>query len=227
MKKAIGIIGGISPVSTLEYYRSLISMYYARKGDYYYPEIIIKSLDFGHYTDLEDESLIDEYISYISDSVEALALAGADFAIMAANSAHSVFEEVSGRARIPMLSIVDAAAREASRLKMKKVLLTGIKYTMDRDFYARGFARAGISVIVPSEAHKKEIDRIIFGELALEKFDGGSRRWFIEMAEDYDADGVILGCTELPLLVGDESSGLAFLDTMHLHVAEALDYSLG
>ncbi len=226
MKRTIGILGGISPASTLEYYRSIISMYYERAHDYYYPEIVIKSLDFGRYTDLEDEGRFDEYASYISETIEALAAAGAEFAIMAANSAHSAYDRVHARSPIPMISIVDAAARQAARLGLGKVLLTGIKYTMGGDFYQNGFAKAGIKVIVPSQDHQNEINRIIFEELALEKFEAASRKWFLDMTDEYDVDGVILGCTELPLLVGTPPAGRPFLDTLHLHVAEALEYCL-
>lgn len=226
MKRTIGILGGISPASTLEYYRSIISMYYERAHDYYYPEIVIKSLDFGRYTDLEDEGRFDEYVSYISDTIEAIAAAGAEFAIMAANSAHSAFDRVQANSPIPIISIVDAAARQATRLGLRKVLLTGIKYTMGGDFYQKGFAKAGIEVIVPSENHQDEINRIIFEELALEKFEDASRRWFLGMTGEYKVDGIILGCTELPLLVGMPPAGRPFLDTLHLHVAEAIEYCL-
>ncbi len=226
MKKRIGILGGISPASTLEYYRSLIYLYHERMHDSDYPEIIIYSLDFGRFTRMENEGRRKELASYVSNGIGRLAAAGADFAIMAANSAHDVFDEVSSSAKIPMLSIVDAAAEEASRLGLKKVLLTGIKYTMKADFYKKGLGKRSIDVIVPNLADQEEINRIIFEELALEKFLPQSRRWFIGMASRYEADGVVLGCTELPLLVGGDVLGKPLLDTLHLHVKAALDYCL-
>jgi len=226
MKRTIGILGGISPASTIEYYRSIISMYYERSHDYYFPEIVIKSLNFGLYTDLEDEGRFEEHVSYLSDTIKALAAAGAEFAIMAANSAHSAFDRVNAKSPIPMISIVDAAVRQAKRLGLNEVLLTGIRYTMSGDFYQKGFAKAGINIIVPSETHQDEINRIIFEELALEKFKSESRKWFLDMTDEYAVDGVILGCTELPLLVGTPPIGRPFLDTLHLHTAEALEYSL-
>lgn len=226
MKKRIGILGGISPASTLEYYRSLIYLYHERMHDLDYPEIIIYSLDFGRFTRLENEGRKKELAAYISDGIGKLASAGADFAIMAANSAHAAYDEISAQSRIPMLSIVDAAAQEASRLGLKKVLLTGIKYTMKSDFYHKGMNARSIEVTVPNLADQEEINRIIFEELALEKFLPQSRRWFIGMASRYEADGVVLGCTELPLLVGGDVLGKPLLDTLHLHVKAALDYSL-
>ncbi|TCL62744.1 Asp/Glu/hydantoin racemase [Hydrogenispora ethanolica] len=110
MKKVIGILGGISSASTIQYYRKLTELYYERHRDYYYPEIIIRSLDFQYFTDLENEHKTEEYIDYIVRGLVSLEKAGADFAIMAANSPHSVFDEVARRVRLPLLSIVRTAA---------------------------------------------------------------------------------------------------------------------
>lgn len=226
MKRRVGILGGISPASTIEYYRSLIYLYHDRMKDTNYPEIIMHSLDFGHFTLLEDEGWKDELDSYITEGINRLAAAGADFAIMAANSAHASFDEVSSASPIPMISIVDTAASEAARLGFEKVLLTGIKYTMQNDFYNIGFMKRGIDVIVPDKADQEEINRIIFEELSLEKFLPESRDWFLKMASRYRSDGIILGCTELPLLVSGFVNGRPLLDTLHLHVEAALDYCL-
>lgn len=226
MKRTIGIVGGISPASTLEYYRSITSMYYERNRDYYYPEIVIKSINLGFYLDLEKDGKHEEFASYISGAVESLAAGGAEFGILASNSSHSVFEEVSARSPIPLISIVDVTAGEALRLGLKKTLLTGIKLTMAGTFYQTGFSRVGLEMIVPSQEHQDEIDRIISEELVLGRFDRTSRTRFLDITSAYDVDGVVLGCTELPLLVGEPPTGRPFLDTLHLHAEAALKHSL-
>ena len=226
MKKKIGILGGISLASTIQYYRAITDMYYQQYHDYYYPEILINSLDFQYFTDLENEGRTEEYIDYIVNGIRALQNAGADFAILAANSPHSVFPQVQAQVDLPMLSIVDETAGEVERLGLKTVLLTGIKYTMQSNFYPDGFRRRGIQVITPSEAHQDEINAIIFNELVIHRFSPATLRRFIDIIHTYNVDGVILGCTELPLLLQQADIDLPVLDTLALHARAALDYSL-
>ena len=242
MKKKIGIVGGISLASTIQYYRTITDLYFEQFKDYYYPEIIIHSLDFQYFTDMENQNRKSEYIDYIVSSTCALEKAGADFIIMSANSPHSVFEEVEKQTRLPMISIVDTAAKYAEEKKLKDVLLTGIKYTMQSDFYQKGFKKFGIDVITPSEEHQNEINDIIFGELVINRFLDGSRKRFIEIIHSYNVDGVILGCTELPLLVNqndmlshfqnressvqDSNKKSLLLDSLSLHCKATLRYSI-
>lgn len=226
MKKTIGILGGISLASTIQYYRKITDLYYERKKDYYYPEIIINSLDFQYFTDLENEHRTEEYINYILKGIHSLERAGADFVIMAANSPHSVFEEVSGKANIPMLSIVETTAKEAERRKLKKLLLTGIKYTMQSSFYPEVLKRYGIEVITPEEKHQDEINAMIFEELVINKITDGTRNRMLDIIRSYAVEGVILGCTELPLLINQEVCPIHVLDTLSLHAGAALEYAL-
>ncbi len=226
MKKTIGILGGISLASTIQYYRKITDLYYERKKDYYYPEIIINSLDFQYFTDLENEHRTEEYINYILKGIHSLERAGADFVIMAANSPHSVFEEVNGKANIPMLSIVETTAKEAERRKLKKLLLTGIKYTMQSSFYPEVLKRYGIEVITPEEKHQDEINAMIFEELVINKITDGTRNRMLDIIRSYAVEGVILGCTELPLLINQEVCPIHVLDTLSLHAGAALEYAL-
>jgi aspartate racemase len=159
-------------------------------------------------------------------STNNLQKAGADFIIMAANSPHSVFEEVEKQTNLPMLSIVDTVAQNALHNKLNKVLLTGIKYTMQSDFYQNGFNKAGIDVIVPSEEHQNEINDIIFNELVINKFLSETKKRFAEIINSYDTEGVILGCTELPLLVNQNDTSIKLLDSLSLHCEAALRYSV-
>ena len=226
MKKKIGILGGFSLVSTIKYYKTITDLYFEKFKDYYYPEIIINSLDFQYFTDLENEKRTEEYIHYIASSNNALEKAGANFIIMAANSPHSVFEEVEKLSKLPIISIVDTAAKYASENRLKKTLLTGIKYTMQSDFYQKGFKKSGLEVITPNEEHQNKINDIIFNELVLDKFLDKTRKQFIEIINSYDVDGVILACTELPLLLDQNDTQVKLLNPSLLHCEAALQFSL-
>lgn len=226
MKKKIGIMGGISLASTIKYYQTITDLYYERFKDYYYPEIIIHSLDFQYFTDLEDKLMLQEYEDYIVYSTCCLENAGADFVIMAANSPHSVLDNVKKRINVPILSIVDAVAMEAQKKNMKKLLLTGIKYTMQSDFYKSGLKKCGIQIITPDDMEQNIINQIIFKELVLNNILGESREKFLEIIKKYPVDGVILGCTELPLLLGDEDTKIPLLNSLNLHCEMTLAYAL-
>ena len=225
-KKKIGIVGGISLASTIQYYKTITDLYFERFGDYYYPEIIIHSLDFQYFTDLENENRMPEYIDYIVSSTGALEKAGADFIIMAANSPHSVFEEVERQTRLPMISIVDTVAKYAQKNGLKKVLLTGIKYTMQSDFYRKGLKKYGIEVITPDEEHQDIINDIIFKELVIHRFLDESRTKFTKIINSYNADGIILGCTELPLLIGQNDTKIKLINSLACHCEAALEFSV-
>lgn len=224
--KKIGILGGISLASTIQYYKTITDLYFQQAGDYYYPEIFIHSLDFQYFTDLEDQTRMEEYRHYILSSLHALKNAGADFGIMAANSPHSVLDDIRDQANLPILSIVDAVGREANRLGLKKLLLTGIRYTMQNNFYPRGLSRYGIETVTPTDPQQDEINRIIFEELSIHKYLSASKTWFIEAASAYPVDGIILGCTELPQMIQQSDMRVPVLDTLDLHCKATLAYAL-
>lgn len=226
MKRKIGILGGISHTSTIQYYQTIMKLYYERFGNYYYPEIIIHSLDFQYFTDLENELKLQEYENYIVYSIHCLENAGADFIIMAANSPHSVLDNVMKRVCTPILSIVDAVGIKAKKKNLKKLLLTGIKYTMQSDFYKSGMKKYGIAIITPDDAEQNLINQIIFKELVLNNKSDQSRENFLEIINRYPVDGVILGCTELPLLLDNKDTGILLLNSLELHCEMTLNYAL-
>ena len=226
MAKRIGILGGISHESTLRYYELIHEEYYRRRGDYHYPEVVVFSLDFQRFTDLEDRGDSEGYIDYIMEGVRSLENAGAEFIVMAANSPHAVFDEIQERAGVPMISIAEVTAEEARREGLSTLLLLGIRFTMQSSFYREVCGRHGIEVVTPSEVEQDEINRIIFDELVLGIIRDESKRRLLEIIGGYDVDGVILGCTELPLLLGQEDTGVRVLDTVELHVEAVLDHSL-
>lgn len=235
-KRRIGILGGISHESTAVYYQRLIEGYYARFRDAYYPEIIIYSLDFQRFTDMEDRGETAAYIDYIADGLDRLVAAGADVALMAANSPHAVYEAVAVRSRVPLLSIVEVTAQAAARAGAKRLLLLGIKFTMQSGFYAAVCARYGIEVITPVEVDQDLLNALIFDELAHGKFGDAQRALLLGMIDrvgqdsslqNRQFDGVILGCTELPLLLQQAQTPIPLYDTLTLHVEAMLDLALG
>jgi aspartate racemase len=225
--KRIGILGGISPESTRLYYEHIVRSYHARRGDYYYPEIVIFSLNFQRFTDLENRGDTEGYVSEIVAGIEALQRAGVDFALMAANSPHAAFDLVAQRAAVPLLSIVDVTLDEAQWLGLRRLLLLGIKFTMQSAFYPEAAARRGMEILVPAEAEQSEIDRIIFQELAAGRLLSASRQRLMQIIAGYEVDGVILGCTELPMILRPEDASLPFLNTLALHADAALGHALG
>lgn len=224
--KRIGILGGISLASTLAYYKTITDFYYDRFHDYYYPEILINSLNFQYFTDLEDQNRMEEYKAYILEGISRLEKAGADFVLMAANSPHSVLEEIRPQIALPVVSIVDAVAEKAQEMGLKTVLLTGIRYTMQRTFYQEGFRKYGIHVLVPNAQEQETINQIIFGELVIHKKTKAAQDAFKEILSRYKKDGVILGCTELPLLLEQGDVDFPLLNSLELHCRAALDAAL-
>jgi len=224
--KRIGILGGISHESTIKYYEYILAKYYAIRRDYHYPEVVIFSLDLAKLTEYEDEGNMDGYVDYITAGIKSLENAGAEFMVMAANSPHSVFDIVQRNTAVPMISIVEVTAKEAKRLGMRKLLLTGIKYTMQSPFYKDVFTKHGMDVITPDEEEQEEINRIIFDELVIGIFREETRKRLLEIISSYDEDGVILGCTELPLILNREDTDIRLLNTLEIHARAALDYAL-
>lgn len=226
MSKRIGILGGISAESTVEYYRRIIRSYVQQQGNYHYPEIVIYSLDFQRFTDRENSGDRVGYIAEIMGGIRALEGAGVEFILMAANSPHAVFDEVAAHARVPMLSIVEVTAEEARRLGLRRLLLLGIKFTMQSTFYQEACAKRGIKVLTPSHEEQDDIERIVFDELTRGIFAEVSRERLLQIIGRYPVDGIILGCTELPLLVQQRDTPVVLLDTLELHVQAALAYAL-
>jgi len=229
MTKRIGILGGISHESTIAYYDLILRKHFARSKNAYYPEIVIFSLDFQKFTDFEDGGDRVGYIAYIMAGVRALEASGVDFILMAANSPHAVFDAVAAQAQVPLLSIVQVTTAAALQSGARKFLLLGIKFTMQAPFYPTAFAAAGLQIVTPTESEQDEINRIIFAELALGNFSENSKQWLLALIHEYvvsqGIDGVILGCTELPLLLKAGDSDVVLLDTLDLHAEAALAYA--
>jgi len=168
--KTAGMIGGLGPESTIDYYRSILARYRARKLDGGYPHIILNSLDVDNGIAMLDAGRLDDLADYIASGVEALVRAGAGFGFIAANTPHLVFDEVQRRSAIPLLSIVRATVDRANALGLKKVGLFGTGFTMRASFYPEEFQRAGIALVIPKEEERDFIHKKYIGELLKNQF---------------------------------------------------------
>ena len=219
--KIVGIIGGLGPESTVDYYRRIIQIWRETDSSSY-PSIMIDSLDVetGIRLVTNDHPAL---IEYLSSSIERLTRAGVDFITMAANTPHIVFDELAGRSTLPMMSIVEACADEAQRRGYKRLLLLGTRFTMEGPFYPATFGRRGLEVVIPAKADRDWVHEKYIGELLVGNFGDETRERFLDLItrlrdEDHP-DALILGGTELPLLLkADVLAGLPTLDTTELHV---------
>jgi aspartate racemase len=212
--------------STIKYYDLILQKYYEKYNDYNYPEVVIFSLNFQKVIDYEFGDDKVKYIEYLMSGIRALENAGVGFILMAANSPHVVFEEIEDISTVPLISIVKSTARVAQEKDMRKLLLIGIKFTMQSTFYQNYFEKLGMEVITPSNDEKDEIDKIIFNELVIGYFKQESKEKLLQITNSYKVDGVILGCTELPLILNQRDTNIILLDTVEIHAEAALKYYL-
>jgi aspartate racemase len=226
--KTAGMIGGLGPESTIDYYRSILARCRARKPDSGYPHIIINSLDVDRGIAMLDGGRLDDLADYLAAGVEALVRGGADFGFIAANTPHLVFDELQRRSAIPLLSIVRATADRAKALGLKKVGLFGTGFTMRASFYPEQFQQAGIALVTPTELERDFIHKKYIGELLKNQFLPQSREEIMRIAHRLQSeDGIealVLAGTELPLLLrGAANEGIEFLDTTVIHVEAVVD----
>ncbi len=229
--KTLGIVGGIAPESTVEYYKQVVASYRAKK-DGSYPVLLIYSIDLQLMLVQFKEKRLADVVDRIVDSLERLARAGADVALIASNTPHLLFRDIQARSPLPMISIIEATYAEAQRRGLRRPALFGSRYTMQGRSYADVFDRAGTTVVVPQAneidyIHTKYMDELINGVLLPETRDG-----LLAVAEEMrkrdGVDGLILGGTELPLILKEGMiAGFPFLDTTEIHVRAAITEILG
>lgn len=217
----VGLVGGLGPESTIDYYKQIIDGWQNHEPGSA-PSIVIDSLDVQQAIRLVSGNR-PALIEYLAASVQRLAAAGADFVAMTANTPHLVFDEVVSRSPVPLLSIVETCAAAAQRLGLARLVLLGTRFTMEASFYPEVCARHGITVIPPGEHDRAWIHDRYLGELLKGEFTSSVRDEFralvARLREQTAIDGVVLGGTELPLLLRDETiAGLPALDTTALHV---------
>jgi len=221
--KTVGIIGGIGPESTIEYYRQIIVSYREQKPDGSYPSIILNSVNFKPLLDLILANKWSQVTQHLVGELEKLAKAGADFAVIAANTPHLVFDDIRRQCSIALISIVKATCQEAKALHLKRLGLFGTRFTMQARFYPDLFSREGITLALPDEndqpyIHDKYMNELINGIVLPE-----TRERLLtiveRMKERDDIQGLILGGTELSLILRDATArGIPVLDTTRIHV---------
>ncbi len=230
MHKTIGLLGGLSPESTITYYQYITRAYRERHGDYSYPRIIIYSVNFQEFMDLMSRGRWDEIARRCADAMKSMHKAGAEFGLIATNTIHYVFDEVQRDSPIPLISIIDATAEAIKSGGLKKVGLLGTAITMSHPFYKEKLSREGIDVIVPDQDQQAYINKVIFEELARGITRKESRDNFVGIANglrEKGCEGVILGCTEIPILLRQEDCSVRLFDTCIIHAEKALRFAVG
>src|SRR5207249_590881 len=225
--KTLGIIGGLGPESTIDYYERIITLYRERTGDGSYPQFIINSISLKRGLDFMDANNLTGMADYLVEEIGKLARAGATFGLISANTPHIVFEEVASKSAIPLISIVEATCAAAKARKLKKLALFGTRFTMQGTFYPKVFSREGIELVVPGPTDRDYIHNKYFNELVPGKFlpetHDGLLAIVDRMRAKTDIDGVILAGTELPLILCEPAhNGVLFLDTTKIHCEAAV-----
>src|SRR6266513_1105557 len=229
--KTLGIIGGLGPESTIDYYQRIIALYRERTPDGSYPEFIINSVNLTKGLNFMDANDLAGMADYLLQAIGKLARGGADFGIISANTPHIVFDEVASQSLIPLLSIVEATCAAAKARNLRRLALFGTRYTMQATFYQKVLSREEISLLVPEQNDRDYIHDKYMNELVPGKFLPETRAGLFAIADRMkaksDIDGVILAGTELPLILRDAyHNGIPFLNTTKIHVEAAVAHML-
>lgn len=226
----IGMIGGFGPQSTLDYYRLLVETYNHEANDESNPEIIIYSMDINILMKLVVNEQWDTLVEWLVNGIEVLHKAGADFGFISANTPHIVFDRVNELSPIPLLSIVDETCNYIKKIGIKKVGLLGTKFTMQSEFYQKACNKNNVQIFVPNEKDQEYIHNKLMTEIELGNFLDETRKGLIDiikrMIDDNSIEGIILGCTELPLILTKGELGIPFLNTTQIHVESIIRHYL-
>jgi aspartate racemase len=229
--KRLGLIGGMTWHSTIDYYRLINEGVQARLGGSHSADLVMLSVDFAPVEEMQERGDWAGMGRLMADAARMLEAAGADGLVICANTMHRLAEDITGAVRIPLIHIADAAALEIRKKGLKAVGLLGTRYTMELDFYRRRLEQKHcLTVLVPDDAGRTAIHDIIYHELAHGLIRDESRRAYVSVIEDMarrGAEGVILGCTEIPLLIKAADSPIPVFDTTALHATAAVEFALG
>ncbi|EAX48396.1 aspartate racemase [Thermosinus carboxydivorans Nor1] len=228
--KKLGLVGGIGPASTLDYYKGITEGYRMRTASDNYPQMIIDSLNLAEMYAYVSNKQWDMFINRLVGSIKNLAAGGAEFAAMAANTAHIVFDEVNSQSPLPLISIVDETCKYAQSKNCKSVVIFGTAFTMSSGLYSNAFAKYGIDAFVPTADEQKAIHNIIFPNLQAGIVLPEDKRTILQIAKrmiaEKNADALVLGCTELPLIIQENDLDVLLLDTTQIHIDAILNYML-
>jgi aspartate racemase len=223
----LGIVGGIAPESTVDYYRRIIALYQERRPDGHYPEMLINSIDLRRMLDLVAAGDRRALGDYLSGEIARVARAGATIGLLASNTPHLVFDDLQRASPIPLISIVEATCAAVEKRGLTRVALLGTRFTMEGRFYPDVLAKRGITVVVPTEAERAYVHDRYLGELVAGVYRPETRDGVLDVVErmrtDEAIEAVILGGTELPLLFRDgPPPSIPLLDTTGIHVEAAV-----
>jgi aspartate racemase len=228
--KTIGMIGGMSWESSLEYYRIINETVKSRLGGLHSARSLMYSVEFAEVEALQHEGRWQEAAKIMVDAALSLEKGGADFIIICTNTMHKLAPDIQLKVRIPLLHIADATAEAVRCQGIRRVGLLGTRFTMEEDFYkGRLIEKHGLDVLIPSEVERAVVHRVIYDELCLGVIEPESRRQYqriIENLASQGAQGIILGCTEIGLLVKSQDCAVPLFDTTRLHAEAAVDYAL-
>ncbi len=225
--KKLGLVGGTGPESTLVYYHDLVYGVQQCLGRQCFPPMSIESVDVYRALDMCAKKQDDEYVEYFSAAIANLAAAGAQFAAISANTPHMVFDAIQKRSPLPLVSIVEAAVEAAARRGYKRLGLLGTLYTMQASFYVDAFAAHGMTLLRPTEAEmawlggkiSEELEQGVKNVATLARL----QQIISRMQQEAGIEAVVLGCTELPLLLNDSVSPVPCLDTMQVHIKKLVE----
>ncbi|MCB2172485.1 aspartate/glutamate racemase family protein [archaeon] len=229
MYKKIGILGGLTPESTITYYMHIVHRYHELYGDHGYPETIIVGVSFQQYEDWMMKEDWDSIEKALLEGLKTLKRAGADFAVIATNTMHILFEKLQKQIDMPLISIVDATAEAIKAEGFKKVGLIGTQFSMTKPFYREGLKKQGIEVVTPNKEDRDYIVKVIFEELSIGKLTEESRKGYLKIIDklvEQGAEGIVLGCTEIPLLIRQKDTDIKVFDTATVHAEKALQYAI-
>lgn len=232
--KTIGVIGGVSWVSSIEYYRLMNEMARDELGGLHSARILMYSIEFGDFSKQErlaEQGNWELLRKTMIDAAQRLERGGADFIIICSNTMNSTADIIEANVKIPVLHIADATGEKVNESGIKTVALLGTKYTMEQNFYRdRLEKKYGLKVVIPNEDEREYINEVIFDELCAGKFYEKSKKRYIQiidrLVKEEGVEGVILGCTEIPLLVKQEDVSVPVFDTTEIHAEAAVKYAL-
>jgi aspartate racemase len=227
--KRIGILGGMGPESTVTYYQHIVRIYHERFHDYDFPEMIIFSVSFQRFIDLFEAGQWHEVARETVQGLDHLHRAGADFAILASNTLHIAFEKIEQQASLPLVGMMEPVVEAIRADRLNTVGLLGTAFTMRADLYRDRLLRDGIQTLLPDQRDQERLHEIIASELTVGVTKRESKEFFLRVMDGLrqrGAQGIILGCTEIPLLVAPHECDLRLFDTVRLHAQRALDHAL-
>lgn len=228
--KRIGIIGGVGPSATVLYYQRIIIGYRERRGDEYFPEMVIHSLDMGEINEYFEKEEFGSLSDKLVQAVEGLQKAGCEFALLACNAMHMVFDRVQERISLPMVNLIEAVLGEVKRRKFKRVGLMGTTFVMRHGLYRQPLELSGIQCLLPDKEEQAWIMKAILEDLQNPHIPQETIARLLKNVErlgEQGAEAVILACTDLPVAMSEELSPLPLLDSTKIHVEAILDFALG